>query len=104
MSLGNNFTGLEKSNDNTCIYCGSVIPEGLIVCKLCEGELIKKATKRKDLKVLLNSLNLGFSNVLGVTVYKTVGNKYKVTTYKEGSVCLDLDKAVDVLCNSIQNK
>lgn len=28
-------------NDNRCVYCGDIIPEGRMVCPICEHQQIK---------------------------------------------------------------
>lgn len=88
---------LGSSSANTCVCCGGIIPEGLMTCRLCEARVVSPKYNKKVLESELKALEMGFSDVLGVTVYKTYTGQYKIINHKEGSVCLSLKEAVDVL-------
>ena len=83
---------------NTCVCCGVEIPEGFQVCKKCLNDADKRASKRVAIRSKLeNACECTFTTVGGVSVYKTAQGCYKVASYKNGTSCLPLDLAIEVL-------
>lgn len=34
--------------DNCCVVCGEIIPEGIMVCRCCENKFLNSQLKRKE--------------------------------------------------------
>ncbi len=80
------------NNENTCIMCGAVIPEGIQVCPNCENRVIKEKTNEHSTydsyiyrgDIYFADLNPVVGSEIGgvrpvVILQNDVGNKYSST-------------------------
>lgn len=60
-------------NENVCVVCGDVIPEGMMVCPVCGGELEKREEDRiADEKLL-------YMSALGMNSNKSMHSKSPIS-------------------------
>lgn len=45
---------MEQAGKNAehCVFCGAIIPEGIMVCPVCEGKYHKKKTNADDIRAM----------------------------------------------------